>query len=84
MDADSQNEGVAANISGPETESDSDNGEVEDVIEDDLTSETPYILTEEEEFGSVGLSYLSKMIIVKKSCFRLENKLKNCQRNTRA
>lgn len=54
MDADSQNEGVAANISGPETESDSDNGECEDVLDDDFTSETPFTLTEEEEFGSVG------------------------------
>ncbi|KAL5283979.1 OSBPL8 family protein [Megaselia abdita] len=54
LDADSQNEGVAANVSGPETESDSDNGEMEDVVDEDFTSETPFILTEEEEFGSAG------------------------------
>lgn len=54
MDADSQNEGVVANVSGADTESDSDNGEMEDVVEDDFISETPFILTEEEEFGSVG------------------------------
>lgn len=53
MDADSQNEGVAATVSGPETDSDSENGEIEDVVDEDFPSETPYILTEEEEFGSV-------------------------------
>lgn len=45
---------VAANVSAPESESDSDNGEVEDVVDEDFTSETPFILTEEEEFGSVS------------------------------
>lgn len=58
MDADSQNEGVVANVSGPETESDSDNGEMEDVVDDDFTSETPFIFTDEEEFGSVSFLLL--------------------------
>lgn len=59
MDADSQNEGVVANVSPPESDSDSDNGEVEDVVDEDFTSETPFILTEEEEFGSVSFHNLS-------------------------
>lgn len=58
MDADSQNEVVVANVSGPETESDSENGELEDVVDEDFTSETPFILTDEEEFGSVSFLLL--------------------------
>uniref|UniRef100_T1GEZ2 PH domain-containing protein n=1 Tax=Megaselia scalaris TaxID=36166 RepID=T1GEZ2_MEGSC len=56
LDADSQNEQneIVPAVSGPETETDSENGEIEDVVDEEFTSETPFILNEEEEFGSAG------------------------------
>ncbi|XP_055908551.1 oxysterol-binding protein-related protein 8 isoform X2 [Eupeodes corollae] len=53
LDADSQNEGAAAVMSGPDSESDSDLGEGPDQISDD-PPETPYVPCPEEEFGDAG------------------------------
>lgn len=53
LDVDSQNEGAAALMSGPESESESDVGDGMEMEVEEMP-ETPYVHLPEEEFGAAG------------------------------